>query len=79
MKKFVIKINKELCKGCELCIEFCPKNALEMSKQLNSKGYQYATYKFPDKCIGCKQCAEICPEAAIEIESYEQDTTKESK
>jgi 2-oxoglutarate ferredoxin oxidoreductase subunit delta len=54
-----------LCKGCELCVEVCPKAALEMSEERNASGYHPAVLVHPDKCNGCALCAEMCPESAI--------------
>ena len=62
-----VEIDKERCKGCELCIEPCPKNVLEMSTKINSKGYFYAEAVRPDDCIGCALCAMCCPDVAIEV------------
>ena len=64
---FSININKELCKGCELCVELCPKKVLGMSEELNSSGNTFALAKLPEECIGCKICSLICPDACIEI------------
>ena len=64
---FSININKELCKGCELCVKLCPKKVLGMTEELNSKGNTFALAKSPEKCIGCKICSLICPDACIEI------------
>ena len=61
----MIKIDKENCKGCRLCIENCPKKCIELSKKVNSRGYFYAVYN--DGCISCKFCALICPDACIEV------------
>lgn len=62
-----IKVDKNLCKGCEMCIVSCPKNILVMSKDLNATGDNYCTQPDATNCIGCKFCAMICPEAAIEV------------
>ena len=64
---FNINISKELCKGCGLCVELCPKNVLGMTEELNSKGNTFATDKNPEECIGCKLCSLVCPDACVEI------------
>jgi 2-oxoglutarate ferredoxin oxidoreductase subunit delta len=57
----------ERCKGCNFCIEFCPREVLVESVAMNAKGYHYpavATGK-DDECADCSFCALICPEFAI--------------
>lgn len=66
--KFKILIDKERCKGCELCISACARAVLKMANGLNSKGCHFAKVQKQNDCTGCQQCAEICPDAAIEIE-----------
>ncbi len=61
-RKFDIKIDFEKCKGCGLCVEFCAKNALEISNKSNEKGLFPAQPKKNYKCSGCGDCATICPE-----------------
>jgi len=64
-----VAIDKNRCKGCELCILYCPKEILEKDKELNIRGVLAAVpKKKPDKeCTGCKFCTLICPEACIKI------------
>lgn len=62
-----IKIDKELCKGCELCVHFCPKKAIEMGDTLNAKGHRYSCVVENGGCTGCAMCAKICPDVAIEV------------
>jgi len=63
-----IYVDKEVCKGCELCIYFCPKGVFEMSKQRNKKGFIFSEAKHPEKCILCKICEINCPDLAIYVE-----------
>lgn len=62
-----VRINKTYCKGCELCVKACPMQILEMSTEINLKGYFVAQLKEPTKCIGCRICAITCPDVAIEV------------
>ena len=55
-------INVDWCKGCGICVEFCPKDALVLDE--NEKG-QLA---HPDNCNGCGMCELRCPDLAIELE-----------
>ncbi len=64
--KGTVKIDIETCKGCELCIEACPQDSLQMSKGINSKGYHYAVL-VQDNCTGCVNCALVCPDAVITV------------
>lgn len=54
----------ERCKGCELCIEYCPTDVLTLSSEFNVKGYHYPLV-VSDDCIACQGCSTICPEFAI--------------
>ncbi len=64
-----VTFNEDLCKGCGLCVEACPKNILQLDKErLNSKGYHPATCVDKDQCIGCTQGATTCPDCVITVE-----------
>jgi len=56
-----IEILEEECKGCGLCIHYCPKGVIEASHSLNSHGYHPARYK-GEGCTGCGICFYTCPE-----------------
>ena len=72
-RKGKVVINRELCKGCYLCIKACPVKALEKDDELNSTG-THPTKPSGDegKCIACGSCYEVCPDVCIQI--YELDT-----
>ena len=61
-----IKIDKERCKGCYLCIGACPKAGLEIDEALNKKGFRPAGFKKGASCTGCCFCAIMCPDCCIE-------------
>ncbi len=62
-----IEIFQELCKGCEICVSFCPKNVISLSDKLNASGYLPVIFDDNDQCTGCAICAIVCPEVAIEV------------
>jgi 2-oxoglutarate ferredoxin oxidoreductase subunit delta len=66
MARGSITIDQERCKGCCLCIEYCPKATIVLSDQLNMKGYFAAAF-VNGECTGCATCAVMCPEVAIEV------------
>jgi 2-oxoglutarate ferredoxin oxidoreductase subunit delta len=71
-KAFKVTIERNRCKGCELCNHACPKQVLTMSKEINDKGYFYSTVAAQEKCIGCRFCAMTCPDVAITVAQLEE-------
>ena len=65
------------CKGCKYCIEFCPKDVLEESKEFNEKGYYPPVVKVEGKCINCNFCETVCPEFAIFVTEQERRPLRE--
>lgn len=60
-KKFRIDINVEWCKGCGICIAFCPKKVFEPLPDNKPK------VAYPENCIGCMLCELRCPDFAINV------------
>lgn len=65
--KGYIEIDQELCKGCQICIAFCPKDVISLSDKLNASSYLPALFNDSGECTGCAICAVVCPEVAIEV------------
>ena len=65
----MIRINEETCKGCGLCMAFCPVKGLIKidTERVNAKGWNPAVCTYQDGCNSCALCALMCPEAAIEV------------
>lgn len=56
-----VHVFPEWCKGCAICVAFCPTGVLEMKDQK-------AVVAHPEKCVRCYLCARRCPDFAIGIE-----------
>jgi 2-oxoglutarate ferredoxin oxidoreductase subunit delta len=67
-----IHIFEDWCKGCGICMAFCPQKILGPDKEGK------VTVKDPDKCTGCKLCEVRCPDFAIRIQKREKEK-KEGK
>jgi 2-oxoglutarate ferredoxin oxidoreductase subunit delta len=62
-----LTINTGWCKGCGICVAFCPKQALGL---VGEKAVHN-----PETCILCGMCELYCPDLAISIDK----SAKESK
>ena len=64
-----ITIDTERCKGCRLCISFCPKKIIGLASDINQSGQTPATVirEKAHECTGCALCALMCPDAAISV------------
>ncbi|MBI4775765.1 MAG: 4Fe-4S binding protein [Deltaproteobacteria bacterium] len=56
-----IVVNRDWCKGCGICVEFCPRKVLELDRE------EKAVVKHPDQCDRCGICRLRCPDLAIEL------------
>ncbi|MCF8045649.1 MAG: 4Fe-4S binding protein [Desulfarculaceae bacterium] len=64
MGKTILKkhtINTDWCKGCGICVHFCPKQVLELDER------EKAVARRLEDCISCRLCELRCPDLAIEI------------
>lgn len=69
MAKGKVTFDEALCKGCELCVDACPKNIIALDKiKINQKGYNPAGVVNVEECIGCTNCALMCPDQVITVE-----------
>jgi 2-oxoglutarate ferredoxin oxidoreductase subunit delta len=54
-------IDRDWCKGCGICVHFCPRQVLELDEE------RKAFAKRPESCICCALCEMRCPDLAIEV------------
>ena len=64
-KEHRILIIRERCKGCGLCVLFCPNDVLELSSEKIENGKILPVVKYPEHCTGCNKCFKFCPDFAI--------------
>jgi 2-oxoglutarate ferredoxin oxidoreductase subunit delta len=66
-----IYIDTRVCKGCGLCVYYCPRTVLHLSDRRNQKGYSVAEVIDASECVGCKLCEIGCPDVAIFVTDEE--------
>ena len=78
-KQGEIHIIRDRCKGCGFCVEYCPKDVLEMSGEFNAKGYHPPFVKDESKCLYCQLCQSICPEYALYVTLKKEEAEPDEK
>ena len=63
-----IYIDDKICKGCKLCMYFCPNNVFQMRDKVNDKGFIIPEVVNENECKKCKLCELTCPDLAIFVE-----------
>lgn len=58
-KKSSLQVKKEWCKGCNICVAFCPKSVLALDQNNKIEIVDI------DSCISCGLCELRCPDFAI--------------
>lgn len=63
-----IEVNEQYCKGCGLCVAFCPQKLIQIADSVSKQGYRPARLNDPQgKCTACAICTLMCPDAAITV------------
>ena len=58
------------CKGCGLCVAFCPRGVLEM----NGSGKIHVVA--PERCTVCHWCETHCPDFAIVVQRVDETLSR---
>jgi 2-oxoglutarate ferredoxin oxidoreductase subunit delta len=66
-----VLIDRDLCKGCLLCIRACPVKALGQSQVPNASGSYPSEAVYTERCIACGNCYEVCPDVCIDVYELE--------
>lgn len=74
-----IIIYEHFCKGCEICVDVCPKDVLDMI--VAADRWEGAMVKIVniDNCNACMLCEYECPDFAIEVFNIKKEKKKEDK
>ena len=65
-KSFYHIVRERYCKGCGICVAFCPKQVLALKS-----GKVFV--QRPELCIGCRMCELRCPDFAIEVRARDEE------
>ena len=57
-------INIKWCKGCGICVDFCPKKSLGMGRDAKAHVVDL------ESCNNCGLCYLRCPDFAIKVPGY---------
>jgi Fe-S-cluster-containing hydrogenase component 2 len=52
-------VNKDICTGCETCVDECPAAAIAMVEDKANVT--------EDLCVDCGSCVDVCPAEAISM------------
>ena len=54
-----LEVNADWCKGCNICVAFCPTQVLELDSA------EKVVVARPEDCTYCGDCEVRCPDFAI--------------
>lgn len=71
-----LSIDHDLCRGCDLCLEVCPKKIFHDSAAIGPAGFRLKEVTSAEACTGCGLCQLYCPGAiSLDPVSDEQFVT----
>lgn len=68
MVRGTVLIQSDRCKGCQLCVHFCPQQVLHLADHYNNHGYHPVVLdESTHLCTGCAVCAIVCPDSVFTV------------
>ena len=66
-KRYSLTLNKDKCVGCGMCMQICPREAIEvtLTPKVEGKAQTPTVTINKEKCTYCGVCEAICPFAAV--------------
>jgi len=77
-RKYLFRLDKELCTGCGICATICPKEAIAENPSLVVDGRlkkKPAIDIDSDSCVFCGECVVLCPYNALKMEVDGEEAT----
>jgi 2-oxoglutarate ferredoxin oxidoreductase subunit delta len=68
-----VRVFGRWCKGCGLCIAFCPADVFEADDD------GHPNVRYPDRCTGCEWCEFHCPDMAIKVSRHTRTAAERSQ
>ena len=62
-----VEINRDWCKGCQICVSVCPRQVLYVDVQQWTAGFHPIGVRQVERCTACRNCELLCPDLAMEV------------
>lgn len=69
---WLMQVDEDKCKGCGLCVEACPVNAIALSEPAEDMPKKRHAVCDDDVCLGCGVCYSACKTGAIQMTPREK-------
>jgi len=67
--KWSVAVERDFCKACRFCIDVCPVDVFQWSKDVNRLGWFPIEAAHEDNCVGCMLCYQVCPDFVLTVAS----------
>ncbi|RJP74913.1 MAG: 4Fe-4S dicluster domain-containing protein [Candidatus Zixiibacteriota bacterium] len=74
-RDIVIIIDRDLCKGCDICVKVCKTGALELEDASDKWEGAVVAIKDVEQCNFCRLCEIQCPDFAIRVLRKEEEAS----